>query len=179
MCELGFEAYGNGATAGANGFGFGDNHLYYLGSESAYTAATQAAFDEEVAKAKALIEKYKDATLKVGSEDLKKGIINSMYRYMGAKDLHPCETKSMLPDIVTLQDKQNSIISLQEQEALLELLATYEVQQTGISGTGIDELPVATGVFNLSGLKVGNSLEDLKGLGKGIYIVNGKKYLVK
>jgi len=178
-CELGFEAYGNGATAGANGFGFGDNHLYYLGSESAYTAATQAAFDEEVAKAKALIEKYKDATLKVGSEDLKKGIINSMYRYMGAKDLHPCETKSMLPDVVTLQDKQNSIISLQEQEALLELLATYEVQQTGISGTGIDELPVATGVFNLSGLKVGNSLEDLKGLGKGIYIVNGKKYLVK
>ena len=178
-CELGLQALGNGASSGANAFGFGDNHLYYLGSEAAYTSATQAAFDEEVAKAKALIAKYKDATLKVGSEDLKKGLINSMYRYMGEKDLHPCETKSMLPDVVTIQDKQNSIISLQEQEALLELLATYEVQETGISATGINELPVATGVYNLTGLKVGNSVQDLKNLGKGIYIVNGKKYLVK
>ena len=43
---------------------------------------------------------------------------------------------------------------------------------------GEDILPVmgTTKVYNMAGQYVGNSLQ---GLGKGLYVVNGKKYIVK
>ena len=51
---------------------------------------------------------------------------------------------------------------------------------TGIKGVVAEDVatrrPVVEGVYNLSGVKVGNSMENLP---KGLYIVNGKKFIVK
>ena len=53
--------------------------------------------------------------------------------------------------------------------------------------TGIDELAVEFGkgknsvkaVYNLNGQAVRQGTDSLQGLGHGIYIVNGKKYVVR
>ena len=55
------------------------------------------------------------------------------------------------------------------------------------SSTGIDELAVEFGkgknsvkaVYNLNGQAVRQGTDRLQGLGHGIYIVNGKKYVVR
>ena len=56
----------------------------------------------------------------------------------------------------------------------------FEVFLTGVKGVVAEDLvPVKQpmeGVYNISGVKVGNSLQDLP---KGIYIYNGKKYIVR
>lgn len=56
-----------------------------------------------------------------------------------------------------------------------------EQAKTGIekapSATSTFVSPIAKGVYNLTGVKIANSLSN--DLPKGIYIVNGKKYLVK
>lgn len=55
---------------------------------------------------------------------------------------------------------------------------TYGDEEGELPSTGVSSLEVEAlqGVYNLQGVKVGNSLE---GLAKGLYIVNGKKVLVK
>ncbi|MCF0213810.1 MAG: hypothetical protein HUK13_05100, partial [Muribaculaceae bacterium] len=52
--------------------------------------------------------------------------------------------------------------------------------QAGIADVAVDNQPAqaAQGVFTLSGLLV-SSNADLSGLAPGLYIVNGKKILVK
>ena len=47
--EFGLEAFGNSATAGANGFGFGMNEIRFLGNEAQYLADTKAEMDNLVA----------------------------------------------------------------------------------------------------------------------------------
>ncbi|MBR5061666.1 MAG: carbohydrate binding domain-containing protein [Prevotella sp.] len=58
--------------------------------------------------------------------------------------------------------------------------AGFEVFITGVKGVVAEDLIPAKqpmeGVYNISGVKVGNSLQDLP---KGIYIYNGKKYIVR
>ena len=58
--------------------------------------------------------------------------------------------------------------------------ANFEVFVTGVKGVIAEDLVPAKstmeGVYNISGVKVGNSLQDLP---KGIYIYNGKKYIVR
>ena len=51
--EFGLEALDNFAAAGANGFGFGNNHIYYVGDEQQYLADTRADMEQAVADAKA------------------------------------------------------------------------------------------------------------------------------
>ena len=47
----------------------------------------------------------------------------------------------------------------------------YDVEKVDLNST--------FDVYNLSGMKVRSNVNSLEGLGKGIYIVNGKKYVVK
>lgn len=171
VCEFGLEAFQNAAAAGANTFGFGDNRLYYLGPEAAYTTATEADYNAEVEKAKGLIAKY-------GIEDPTTAwIIYKLMRYVGHAD-YPWAEGLGYKAPTTLMEKQNVILSLEEYIQMLE----YTVNPAlGINDATTNDAKVvlsSDGVYTLSGVKVGNAA-DLKNMKSGLYIVKGKKYLVK
>ena len=171
VCEFGLEAFQNAAAAGANTFGFGDNRLYYLGPEAAYTTATEADYNAEVEKAKGLIAKY-------GIEDPTTAwIIYKLMRYVGHAD-YPWAEGLGYKAPTTLMEKQNVILSLEEYIQMLE----YTVNPAlGINDATTSDAKVvlsSDGVYTLSGVKVGNAA-DLKNMKSGLYIVKGKKYLVK
>jgi len=178
--ELGFEVYDNHYDSGSNGFGFGDNHLYYLGSEAAYKTATQAAFEQECANARAMIAKYPKDSLNAGGPDLKKGLVNGMYRYMGDKDNHPVDDKTLIKTPTTLQELQNAIISLQENQKLLEELATYIAPvdpETKIEDLLKEENTTGkAGIYTLTGVRIQSNVKNLP---RGLYIINGKKVVIK
>ena len=52
---------------------------------------------------------------------------------------------------------------------------------TGIDNVSMDTVKahIADGVYNLAGVRVANDLNSLNSLSKGIYLFNGKKYVVK
>lgn len=180
--ELGFEAKGNGAGAGANGFGFGDNHLYYLGEEAAAKAAIQEAYNKEAANALACIAKYKDAEQKVGVESLKLYMINMMYRYMGDLEHHQVieDSNGFFKVPATMQEQMNAILTLQECQALLEDICTYVPEETGIDvvkgNNALEQAAKQNGIYTITGVRVQG---DLKSLSRGLYIINGKKVVIK
>ena len=168
--EFGLEAFQNGAEAGANTFGFGDNRLYYLGPEAAYTADTETDYNAEVAKAKGLIAQY-------GVEDPTTAwMIYKLMRLVGDAN-YPWAEGLGYKAPTTLQEKQNVYLTLLEYE---EMLARTLNPALGIveAKTGNVKNAVANGIYTLSGVKVG-SAADLQNMKPGLYIVNGKKYLVK
>ena len=170
--EFGLEAFENGATAGACTFGFGDNRLYYLGAADKYSTDTEAAYAAEVAKAGDLISQYGRSHETVG------WIVTKMMRLVGHSDYPWADGLSYVAP-ATLQDKQNVYLSLVELEKMLRwtldpsLIAVesgiYEVNTTGTAVR-----PTIQGTYSLSGVRM-----DSKSLKPGLYIVNGKKVLVK
>lgn len=167
--EFGLEAFENLASAGACTFGLGNNRLYYLGSEEAYNNATDAAYNTEVNKAKGLITKYGVDHEQVG------WIIYKLMRYVGDSDYPWVDGVSYVAP-TTIQEKQNVILSLQEYEEMLDkaLDPTLGIQEleADASSNGV-AVGGAAGAYTLSGVKVSGNLKP------GLYIVNGKKYLIK
>lgn len=168
--EFGLEAFENSASAGACTFGFGDNRLYYLGSEAAYVAATEADYNAEVAKAKALIAQH-------GIDNPTTAwIIYKLMRLVGDEE-YPWAEGLGYTAPATVQDKQNVYLTLKEYELMLErtLDPTLGIVE---AKTGHVKAIVADGIYTLSGMKVGRAA-DMQNMKPGLYIVNGKKYLVK
>ena len=169
--EFGLEAFENGATAGASTFGFGDNRLYYLGPEAAYTTDTEADYAAEVAKAKELIAQYGRDHETVG------WIVVKMMRLVGDSN-YPWAEGLGYTAPQTLQEKQNIFLSLIELERMIRY--TLDPQQIVIE-SGIFEMPAENsvraerqGVYNLNGVRM-----NANSLPRGLYIINGKKVLVK
>jgi len=182
--ELGFEANGNRAGSGANGFGFGDNHLYYLGEEAAAKAAIQAAYNTEAANALACIAKYKETQMQYFEESLKMYMINMMYRYMGDLEHHQVveDSNGFFKVPSTMQEQVNAILTLQECQALLADICTYvpaEDPETGIGlvkDDNVIEKAAANGIYTITGVRVQGSVKSLP---RGLYIINGKKVVIK
>ena len=170
VCEFGMEAFENGATAGANTFGFGDNRLYYLGSEEAYIAATEAAYNEEVANAKALIKQY-------GAEDAQVGwIIYKLMRLVGDSNYPWAEGLGYVAP-TTIQEKQNVYLTLLEYEDMIKF--TKDPSTLGINEVTSDAQQTAVsrkGIYSINGVRMQG---DSKSLPRGLYIVNGKKVIIK
>ena len=157
--ELGLEAFENTDKAGANGFGFGACEVFYVGDETQYIADTKVELAAEIAKARALAEANND------NRD-KQWIIRKLNRYIGDGEA-----------ATTAKDLQNAYLSICEMEWLLEL--TPAEPEPVIDGVKSVTEPVAVkqlGVYSLSGQKMQG---DLKSLKPGLYIINGKKYIVK
>ena len=167
--EFGLEAFENGATAGASTFGFGDNHLHYLGGVDAYTADLDADLDAEMAKAKALIDQY--------SYDETVGwIVYKLMRLVG-DEKYPWAEGLGYTAPSTLQEKQNVYLTLIEYENMLQ----YALDPSTIGTQGIKEMAAEQparverqGVYTINGVRMNG-----KALKPGLYIVNGKKVLVK
>jgi hypothetical protein len=167
--EFGLEALDNGATAGANTFGFGDNRLYYLGPLAAYTTDTEAEYAQWVNKAKDYIARYGRDHETVG------WIIIKLMRYVGDSNYPWGEGLGYVAP-VTLQEKQNVYLSIREYIYMIDCTIDPEV-------LGIEELPVQPavsvparqqGTYTINGVRVNG-----QNLPAGLYIINGKKVIVK
>ncbi len=167
VVELGLEAFENAATAGANTFGFGDNSLTYVGKVEDYTADTEAELQAVTAKAKEYIANYTPYHEKVG------WIIYKLMRYVGDKDYPWAEGLGYVAP-ATIQEKQNVILSMNEYLNMVDL--TFDPQLQGVKEIATEAQPVARqqrGVYTLSGVKMNGKLAP------GLYIINGKKVIVK
>lgn len=156
--ELGLEAFGNEDTKGACGFGFGDVHLYYCGSVDKYTTDLKSALAAELVTAKAVAKEN-------AAKESVAYLVVKLNRYI-----------TDAATVSTLNDMANTLVSIQELESIIGDITT------GITNVQTkDEASklAVKGVFSLSGVKVANSAEGLNNLKAGLYIMNGKKYMVK
>lgn len=150
--EFGLEARDNAAAAGANGFGFGNNKIYYLGDEAQYLADTQAELTAAVAAAKTLAANNPDSYWTV-----------KLNRYISDAEA-----------ATTAKAMQNALHGINEVSSRLSGIVTG--LKGIISTTDAAKTAPAQGVYTLAGLKVADTADGLK---PGLYIVNGKKVIIK
>lgn len=151
--EFGLEAAGNAANAGANGFGFGNNKIYYVGNEAQYLADTKAELSAAVAAAKTVAANNPDSYWTV-----------KLNRYI-----------SNAENATTAKDMQNALHGISEVSSRLTGIVTA-VEGVFAVDQDLSGRSAAKGVYNLMGVKVGDTTD---GLPRGMYIVNGHKAIIK
>lgn len=164
VMELGMCSYGQIDRAGANTYGFGDNYIYYGGDPAIYLVDLKAAANADIAAAQALVDANK--------ESADKAVQNAVSRLSRRlADAQAAVAGSEYKTIATTKHYIN------------ELAAKLSSITTGVSqvtiGGEIIQKAVKNGVYSMTGMKVADTLEGLKNLPRGIYIFNGKKYVVK
>ena len=165
--EFGMYTYGQVDGAGSNIYGFGDNQVLYLGESAKAYADIKKAMEEGVAEAKAA------AAANAANEN--QGIINVLSRLN--RRLADAE-KLLAGSLTTAHDYT---VASNAVNYVLELADRLDERVTGINNVNADVVKknISYGVYNLSGVRVANDLNSLRSLSKGIYIFNGKKYVVK
>lgn len=140
---------------GPNTYMIGAARLFYCGDATAYTKDIDADLANYVGQANALI------ATEAAQAEANKWMTIKLQRYVNDA---AAATK--------LTDKMNTIHRLKETIARLNELVT------GIEGVEAETVvnAEAKGIYSITGVKLGN---ELKGLQKGLYIINGKKYIVK
>ncbi len=168
--EFGIESFDNQATSGVNYWGFGDNQIFFVGDESQYVTEASKALDEEIAKAKTAI---------AAADASKAWIVWKIRRYLYDGSYPKIPASSSINNWFDAKNKptdvkgiQNAYLSLLEMEALLDAEPTV----VGIQSAVVENMTAPQGVYSLTGVKMGN---DVNGLKPGLYIINGKKILVK
>jgi hypothetical protein len=147
--EFGLEAYGNLANAGANGFGFGENQLLYVGNEQKYLDDTRAELNNII----------NDAMAANVNTDNYWGTKLSRYISDGQQ-------------ATTAKEMQNAI------HGIREIASRLGFSLSGITEIKDERLKMKDGVYDLLGRQLKMKDEKLK-MKKGLYIVNGKKQIVK
>lgn len=153
--EFGLEVDPREVGYGLNFFGFGENVVYFLGNEADYITDTDADLNEQVARANRLIAAQ-------GQTDDYGWLCIKLQRYVADAQA-----------ATTLKDKQYAYF------ALMEISDLIENAILGIDPISADEKKVAAkkqGVFTISGVKIADGLKNLK---PGLYIVDGRKLLVR
>lgn len=143
------------AGQGPNTYTMGAAKLYWCGGVEAYTTAIDADLANHVAEANALI------ATEAAQAEANKWMTIKLQRYVNDAAA-----------ATTFTQKKNTIHRLKETIDRLNVLVT------GIEGVEAETVvdAEAKGIYSITGVKLGN---ELKGLQKGLYIINGKKYIVK
>ena len=187
LCEVGFENVGGGAI---NGWGFGDNHIYYVGDANQYLQDLKAEIAADSVKARNLADKLEQAEKDAGITSAAEStmfIVHKLNRFinngreavinekMAAKT--PAITKDDDKLVFTIKEMQNAWLSINEMAKLISGGIDY--------ATGIDPITIqqenakreaARGIYTLTGVRVQG---DVKSLPRGLYIINGKKVVIK
>ena len=154
--EFGLECGENDAAAGVNAYGFGENQLYYVGNnENKYIVDTKADVDAKITEAQALVDQY------IGDAN-KKWLTYKLKRFIKAGQ-----------ESTTAKDLQNAYWGLVE---MIDVIKLDPSDPDAIQSAVVEKMNAPQGVYSITGVKVGN---DIKSLKPGLYIVNGKKILVK
>ena len=168
--ELGMYTYGQVDGAGSNIYGFGDNEVLYLGNAAKAYADIKATMAENVAEAKAV------AASAATSDN--QGVINALSRL----NRRLADAEKLLAGSLTNAQEftraSNAVIYVMD---LADRVTERLEASTGIDNVSMDTVKahIADGVYNLAGVRVANDLNSLNSLSKGIYLFNGKKYVVK
>ena len=81
-----------------------------------------------------------------------------------------------------MQEQVNAILTLQECQALLADICTYVPAEDPGTGIGlvkddnVIEKAAANGIYTITGVRVQGSVKSLP---RGLYIINGKKVVIK
>ena len=150
--EFGLEARENGAAAGANGFGFGNNKIYFVGTEEQYLTDTRAELSAAVDAARTLAANNPDSYWTV-----------KLNRYIADAEV-----------ATTAKAMQNALHGIGEVSSRLSGLVT--AFKGVFAADGATAAATGNGVYTLAGIKVADTADGLK---PGLYIINGKKYLIK
>ena len=159
ILEFGLECVDNTADKGVNGFGFGDNKIFYVGkSVDQYVADTKAELAGLITEGQSLVNQYKEDAVK------------SFLTYKIKRFINDANNAT------TAQDLQNAYWGLSEMVWLIKQnVASSDPDgiKTVESNDNVKNA-VKQGVYNLQGVKMNG-----KNLPRGLYIINGKKYVVK
>ena len=147
--EFGLEAYGNLANAGANGFGFAENQILYLGNEQKYLDDTRTELNNiisEVQAANTNVDNYW-------------GVKLSRYISDGQQ-------------ATTAKEMQNAI------HGIREVASRLGFSVSGITDIKNERLKIKDGVYDLLGRQL-KMKDDKLNMKKGLYIAGGRKVLKK
>lgn len=195
------------STGGLNTYLIGGVHVNYYGDYNGYVADRKSALQEEITKANDALaanpSQATDSTVYINSEKaLKNAVLAAQSAIDGTTLAYPLSTSVKAPFLQTYVGyvapeeapakayRKTTTNTASDQKAALQAKALLQLKRaeanfqslvTGIQGVKVadDSQAVkasAKGVYNLSGVKVANTTD---GLAKGIYIVNGKKVIVK
>ena len=178
--EFGMSSFGQVDRQGANTYGFGDNQLLYCGAPDVYIAAAKDDLNSLIAQGEAILaanENTENMALQFNLRRVKCRVADAKAILGGDNSIYASEA------LVSENTKTIKNI-LNARNWLAETIkdANSIINQTdGIYNA--QSLPsaekVAKGVYNIAGVKVADTIEGVKSLQKGIYIVNGKKFFVK
>lgn len=165
--EFGFSTYGQVDGAGANTYGFGDNKISYYGDASKAMAAFKADVDAQLVEA----QKVLDANQASENQGVQNAVSRLSRRLADAKAL-AATSPATAKDLSALANAAAYAV---------EMANNVTTVASGINTVSADVVKanVANGVYNLAGVRVASDLKGLNSLAKGIYIFNGKKYVVK
>lgn len=110
------------------------------------------------------------------------GIAGQLPREIEAEKTYTCSYTLTLPD--NIQDAENlRIVTLLLDTTTGEILNADSTPIDGTPGTAIEDVtlrhPEAYDIYNVSGVKVRQQATSTYGLSKGIYIINGRKVVIK
>lgn len=185
--EAGFENAGGYAI---NGWGFGDNHIYYVGDADKYLQDLKTEIAADSAKARQLAIKLEETEKSVGIvqggsqssyfivHKLNRFINNGLESTIKQKMADANVTKADAQLLFTVKELQNAWISINEMAKILDEVSTDIL--TGVEPITIQQenakQEAARGIYTLSGVRVQG---DVKSLPRGLYIINGKKVVIK
>ena len=165
--QFGMSSYGQVDGAGSNAYGFGDNKVLYLGEAAKAFADVKAQSATRIANAKAIL-----AASAANESQAVKNVASRVTRRLADAE------KLAAGEVTTTQQLSALVNAVNYGE---ELAGHLDELATGINTVTADfvKANVVKGVYNLSGVKVADDINSLRALGKGLYIINGKKYVVK
>ncbi len=201
------ESDAHSSYGGHNTYVMGSNTLKYMGNFTSFQSDLESTLKSEMEEAQAALaanpSQSTDSTIYINGEAaLRNAVLAAQSAIDGTTLAYPLSSSLTAPflqtwveyiaaesETGTAENRYvcNSDATLEkagvEYKALLTLRRAannFAGLVTGIQGVSADDIATAKvaaqGVYNLSGQKVGNSVQ---GLSKGIYIVNGKKVIVK
>ncbi len=191
---------------GSNLYGIGSNHVRYYGDFDRYKADVLSTLQAEITKAQDALaanpSQTGDSSLYVnGEKALQNAVLAAQSAVDGTTLAYPISSTDkapflmsyvgyVVPEETTAAKRRVQTASPDAEKAALESKAMLHLQRaetafqtlvTGIQGVRVadgsaDVKSARNGVYNIAGQRVANSAD---GLAKGLYIVNGKKVIVK
>lgn len=188
-------------TNGSNLYGFGGNHIRYYGDYTQYKADVLSTLQAEIAKAQGTLTTYAEVSDSVEYKALNNAVIAATSAIDGVTLAYPISSTVKAPFLMsyvgwvepideTAAKRYATTATADDEKAALETKALLQLQRaetqfaakdfnisTGINSVNAGAVKAAAkGVYSISGQKVA---ESAKNLPAGLYIVNGKKVVVK